>query len=357
MSRFLKEGDALTRIEGAYPGRVVKSAEALPIQEGSGQSEEEQARLMEKLANFVSDESDVSDQDDEDDNEDEDDLDKDLAMLSARNDAMFADAVAHSHNVKQEVSAVLSELNELTQELDALHADLFSGEDTELDVDDVIDLSIADADVWHKKSRAHTAALQGRKQVQLSALEQSLKAQTDSCFKDDAFLDKLVRRAQLRPLQHSFKGEKPTTQKSSAQVYDDTDFYQELLREFIAASTESSAAGDADAAQAVTRRTRRTKNNVDRKASKGRKIRFQPIPKLQNFMVPIPKYRDADLVDELFASLFGLTQQVSKKPEAQDNNDNDQDGASDHPDIEQNGDNSDAEPEAEHEEDAGFQLI
>jgi protein AATF/BFR2 len=55
------------------------------------------------------------------------------------------------------------------------------------------------------------------------------------------------------------------------------------------------------------RKYRRKKNNVDRKASKGRKIRYTVHDKLQNFMFPIPTVNPSSVTidsDRLFASLF-----------------------------------------------------
>eukprot|EP00914_Ancora_sagittata_P003228 GHVO01006638.1.p2 GENE.GHVO01006638.1~~GHVO01006638.1.p2 ORF type:complete len:341 (+),score=55.85 GHVO01006638.1:1160-2182(+) len=46
---------------------------------------------------------------------------------------------------------------------------------------------------------------------------------------------------------------------------------------------------------------------VDRRASKGRKIRYAPIPKLQNFMVSRPRVIDSDttlILDKLLSSMF-----------------------------------------------------
>lgn len=44
--------------------------------------------------------------------------------------------------------------------------------------------------------------------------------------------------------------------------------------------------------------------NVDRKASKGRKLRFQPHPKLVNFMAPLPAPAPPLDLDSLHASMF-----------------------------------------------------
>lgn len=51
------------------------------------------------------------------------------------------------------------------------------------------------------------------------------------------------------------------------------------------------------------------RKDVDRRASKGRKIRYQVVDKMINFMVPKDSSND-EMVSTLFSNLFG---QVSKK--------------------------------------------
>uniref|UniRef100_M4C2H0 Apoptosis-antagonizing transcription factor C-terminal domain-containing protein n=1 Tax=Hyaloperonospora arabidopsidis (strain Emoy2) TaxID=559515 RepID=M4C2H0_HYAAE len=80
-------------------------------------------------------------------------------------------------------------------------------------------------------------------------------------------------------------------------MYDDSDFYQQLLKEFI----ESGGGGSGQ-----VKRTHRKKNRiVNRKASKGRQLRYTVHPKLENFMFPEPYPRPEMDVTELFRSLFG----------------------------------------------------
>eukprot|EP00903_Cladosiphon_okamuranus_P010306 g9754.t1 len=84
------------------------------------------------------------------------------------------------------------------------------------------------------------------------------------------------------------------------EVIDDRDLYQHLLKEFMDAS---GAAGNGHAAVPVRRKSR--KKTVDRKASKGRKIKYVTHPKMQNFMFP-QEYEPPPMEpSELFASLFG----------------------------------------------------
>jgi len=91
----------------------------------------------------------------------------------------------------------------------------------------------------------------------------------------------------------------------NVEVFDDTDFYQQLLRDVIDAKGGSAGRGvDWMASQ----RQKKSKKHVDTKASKGRKLRYEVHEKIQNFMVPVPlaagAWHEAQ-IDELFGSLLG----------------------------------------------------
>ncbi|KAI1326597.1 TRAUB-domain-containing protein [Xylariaceae sp. FL0255] len=90
-------------------------------------------------------------------------------------------------------------------------------------------------------------------------------------------------------------------------IYDDADFYQLLLKELVDQRSDSSGLG----LQAATVRYRavkeaKAKRHVDTKASKGRKLRFTPLPKLQNFMAPEDRRTwEQSAIDRFFGTLFG----------------------------------------------------
>ncbi|KAH9072166.1 apoptosis-antagonizing transcription factor [Lactarius deliciosus] len=122
----------------------------------------------------------------------------------------------------------------------------------------------------------------------------------------------LVSRTQLK----RNKGSRVTSKRGSAfnddedeevedaEVFDDTDFYQQLLRDVIDAKGGSAGRVDWMASQ----RQKKSKKHVDTKASKGRKLRYEVHEKIQNFMVPVPvaagAWHEAQ-IDELFGSLLG----------------------------------------------------
>ncbi len=96
-------------------------------------------------------------------------------------------------------------------------------------------------------------------------------------------------------------------EKDGAEAFDDTDFYQQLLRDIIESRGANGEEGEQEWVRRQKARKAKRKKTVDTKASKGRKLRYQVHEKLQNFMVPIPVSHGAwheEQIDELFASLF-----------------------------------------------------
>ncbi|KAF9292373.1 hypothetical protein BGZ68_007388 [Mortierella alpina] len=91
------------------------------------------------------------------------------------------------------------------------------------------------------------------------------------------------------------------------EIFDDGDFYQQLLRELI----ESRMVDNDDPTAmgmrwAALRQTKQTKKQVDTKGSKGRRLRYHVHEKLQSFMAPIPAGTwHEEMVEELFSSLLG----------------------------------------------------
>lgn len=110
---------------------------------------------------------------------------------------------------------------------------------------------------------------------------------------------------------------KQRTAEPSGGVYDDTSFYQTLLRDLVEQRMSSSDAVtnglDSLHLQIPTyptsgMRKDKVRKDVDTKASKGRKMRYNVHEKLQNFMAPEDRGTWTDRArDEFFASLLGKT--------------------------------------------------
>ncbi|KAI0395275.1 TRAUB-domain-containing protein [Xylariaceae sp. FL0594] len=108
-------------------------------------------------------------------------------------------------------------------------------------------------------------------------------------------------------------------------IYDDADFYQLLLKELV---DQRSGDGSGAGLQAATIRyaavkEAKAKRHVDTRASKGRKMRFTPVAKLQNFMAPEDRRSwEQGAIDRFFGTLFGqklvLTEEASSDEEMDD---------------------------------------
>ena len=132
--------------------------------------------------------------------------------------------------------------------------------------------------------------------------------------------DKLLVRSRIRRGKESRLGASTSEAEEDGDVFDDTDFYQQLLRDVIDSKGDGGGVDDWMAVQ----KEKKAKKKVDTRASKGRKIRFvlafvaksdflKPLrryhvhEKMQNFMVPVPVVGawHEEQIDELFASLLG----------------------------------------------------
>ncbi|KAI0349658.1 TRAUB-domain-containing protein [Trametes cingulata] len=133
----------------------------------------------------------------------------------------------------------------------------------------------------------------------------------DDIFRSDnaKLLDRTRKRKDKHArIGHAREAEDDEDEQLDPDVFDDTDYYQQLLRDVIAA--RGGADGQAGEQQwQIQQRERKAKRKktVDTKASKGRKLRYEVHPKLQNFMVPVPvvvgEWHE-EQIDGLFSSLL-----------------------------------------------------
>jgi protein AATF/BFR2 len=93
------------------------------------------------------------------------------------------------------------------------------------------------------------------------------------------------------------------------EIFDDDDFYQALLKDFIdqkSSQTNDPVAMSRQFLELQKLRQKRTKKIVDTKATKGRKIRYVTVPKMVNFFPACPETIEwpHEKRNELFKSLF-----------------------------------------------------
>ncbi|KAJ5907365.1 hypothetical protein N7495_000047 [Penicillium taxi] len=181
-------------------------------------------------------------------------------------------------------------------------------------------------DKWSSKVRGTSASLpNSRGKLLGSAGQQSITAVLDAHVATELG-------------DRSIKRTRQTTTESHEPVYDDTVFYQSLLRDLVEQRMSSSDAmtdGLDKLSQLPSRlpihpitgmRNDKVKRDIDTRASKGRKMRFTVHEKLQNFMAPEDRgVWTVRARDEFFASLLGKTASglLGEGDESSDDSDDD----------------------------------
>ncbi|XP_044529442.1 protein AATF [Gracilinanus agilis] len=161
---------------------------------------------------------------------------------------------------------------------------------------------------WHDKTRLAS----GKLGKGFGAFERSILTQIDHILMDK---ERLLRRTQTkrsvyrvlgraepvaRPIPESLPGQPEVLPEIPAnahlkdldeEIFDDDDFYHQLLRELIERKTSSLDPNDQVAMGrqwlAIQKLRSKIHKKVDRKASKGRKLRYHVLSKLLSFMAPI----------------------------------------------------------------------
>ncbi|PKK22467.1 apoptosis antagonizing transcription factor [Columba livia] len=180
---------------------------------------------------------------------------------------------------------------------------------------------------WHEKTKLAS----GKTGKGFGAFERSILTQIDHILMDK---ERLLRRTQTKRSVYTVLGKKeqeshpvPESLPENSEVlppsdsnrhlkdideeiFDDDDFYHQLLREFIERKTTSLDPNDQVAMGrqwlAIQKLRSKIKKKVDRKASKGRRIRYHVHSKLVSFMAPIDHCTmNDDARTELYRSLFG----------------------------------------------------
>ncbi|CAB3370610.1 Hypothetical predicted protein [Cloeon dipterum] len=164
---------------------------------------------------------------------------------------------------------------------------------------------------WSEKTRMSQGKFNSKN---FSAFEQSALKQIEHILADK---NRLLKRTRVQRSNYRILGsesgddeEKVDDEKSQQtcnEIFDDDDFYHQLIRELIEQRSESVT----DPVQlgrqwiALQKLRSKMKRKIDTRATKGRKIRYTVIPKLVNFMAPVEHSEWTDEAkNELFASLF-----------------------------------------------------
>lgn len=167
-------------------------------------------------------------------------------------------------------------------------------------------------DKWSSKIGATTVPV-GNK-LNLNASRNSISTVLEEQLLDP---ERLIKRSRVprscAPVQAS------KSIKEDADIYDDADFYQLLLKELVDQRTADSeaqqSAGVATVQWAAMKEAKTTKV-VDRKASRGRKMRFTVHEKLAGFMAPEDRRSwEPEAIDRFFGTLFGRKMELDEEDE------------------------------------------
>ncbi|XP_041861555.1 protein AATF [Melanotaenia boesemani] len=178
---------------------------------------------------------------------------------------------------------------------------------------------------WHDKTRLTV----GKSSKGFGAFDRNVLTQVEQVLTDR---ERLLRRTQSRRSEYSIlgklepsagtsgkglsEGEEPQLKANAhltdldEDIFDDDDFYHQLLRELIERKTSAADPNDQVAMGrqwlAIQKLRSKIKKKVDTKASKGRKVRFHIHSKLLNFMAPVDhSSMSEEARSELYRGLFG----------------------------------------------------
>lgn len=170
---------------------------------------------------------------------------------------------------------------------------------------------------WSEKAQISSGKFANKS---LKAINQGILSQVNQLLENK---DRLLKRTQLNRSKNRILGKRqrdeedgqiePKKAKSSMsgqeeydeELYDDTDFYQELLKDLIDTTKTSDPIALGKKWLELKETQTKKRKDVDRRASKGRKIRYHVHEKLVSFMPPVPEKEAPFMVEDLFAHLFG----------------------------------------------------
>ncbi|KAK1675743.1 apoptosis-antagonizing transcription factor [Colletotrichum godetiae] len=166
-------------------------------------------------------------------------------------------------------------------------------------------------ETWSSKTRSATVEVKSRNLVSAqTSIVASLEEQLLGA-------DRLIKRT--RTPRSCAPAQVAAKVNEDPEIYDDADFYQLLLKELVDQRTADNGGSNGIAgAQPTVRwaamKEAKTKKHVDRRASKGRKMRFNVHEKLQNFMAPEDRRAwEQEAVDRLFGTLFGQKMELGEQ--------------------------------------------
>eukprot|EP00536_Pseudo-nitzschia_multiseries_P008804 jgi/Psemu1/199122/e_gw1.231.27.1 len=231
------------------------------------------------------------------------------------NDGALSSGNSNNSSFHDSCNALIQKLLQARHQLSGVSA-LPESDDDDYNCEDLLRHSAsARADLHdslqdeYEKHREEWKQILNRKHKNLR-LHSGVTAKSQFRIMDSSFWDQVEATIEYEEIRSNEDNGSPSAPSSSVVLFDDSKVYQQLLKDFVANSTsDNSAKNSSDALRSSTNyknSSNSKKKNVDRKASKGRKIRYKEIPKLVNFTFPLSRPNTSNLdTEEYFQSLFG----------------------------------------------------
>jgi protein AATF/BFR2 len=187
---------------------------------------------------------------------------------------------------------------------------------------------------WHSRTQVNTTILNqklSKKNVALSALQQPILTQVYKTLENKQFIE--TRTHQKRDIYRVLgKPAETIEEKLDFQIYDDKDFYQSIIKEFLNNSVDSIdpvETGDMNVGISLTqeylRKREKLKKSMDskkkktNKISKDRKLKYIIHDKLINFMAPQDTEALSTGREDILKILFGCSVQDQKDAQEDEN--------------------------------------
>lgn len=170
---------------------------------------------------------------------------------------------------------------------------------------DVITLANSVMDEWYKKTNFNTKSNQvGDDTSIIKSIEQILSNR-----------ERLIRKTQTKRSEYDIIGKEESNKDDEEsedcidpEIFDDSDFYRQLLHQLIESKTPTDSLDPVALSRRwleVQKLRSKMKKKIDTKASKGRRIRYQVHNPLISFMAPVDNCSyEEETKDALFSSLF-----------------------------------------------------
>ena len=187
---------------------------------------------------------------------------------------------------------------------------------------------------WNSRTKLISNLSQNTGKKSTSVFNATIVEQVNSLLANEESRNRLIEKSQAKRDTYRIlgRGVEDLHKTSDANIYNDHDFYQVLLSDFLQASgeqeddavaegagahdaeTEKRFLGGADLGltqkylekkQKMAEQARKAKKDIDRRASKNRKIRYVVHDKILNFLVPVDNLQVVEGRDALVGNLFG----------------------------------------------------